>query len=151
MLFHACDTLSRPRGIQRRLADTSDYNHSLVGKRASSCVYNFCTHALWLPGRSPTGSQKATNRNVESHQCTPHATSCTKRNLLQEPGYNQLRNKREPTSSNLTCRFQNYPIIPDHVPDLSDITFLLSAIQASSTEVHACRLIGTCAESTQNY
>ena len=48
----------------------------------------------------------------------------TNRNLLQEPGYNELRNKREPTSSNLTCRFQNYPIIIDHVPNLSDIPFL---------------------------
>ena len=37
-----------------------------VGERALSCVYNFYTHALWLPGRSPTGSQKATDRSAES-------------------------------------------------------------------------------------
>ena len=53
----------------------------------------------------------------------------TNRNLLQEPRYNELRNKREPTSSNLMCRFQNYPIISDHVPNLSNIPFLYLAFK----------------------
>ena len=39
-----------------------------VGKRASSCVYNFLTHTLWLPGRSPTRSQKATDGSAESQR-----------------------------------------------------------------------------------
>ena len=59
-------TLSRPRSIQLCPADTSAFNHSWLVERVLSCVYNLGTHTLWLSGRSPTGSQKATDRSAES-------------------------------------------------------------------------------------
>ena len=62
-----------------------------------------------------------------------------------------MRNKRESTSSNLTCHFQNYPIISDHISNQSIVPFSLFATQVSNTEVLARRLIGTCVGCTQNY
>ena len=121
-----------------------------VDKRASTCVYNLGNYVLWLPRHSPTRSQKTTDWSTDS-QISQSTQQVTRRNLLQEPGYNERRNKREPTSSNLTCHFQNYPIISDHVPNRSNIPFSISAIQISSTKVLARRLIGTCAGCTQNY
>ena len=79
-------TLSCPRGIQRRLADTSDSNHSRLVNALRAAYTTFGTHALWLPGRSPTESQKATDRSVESQSHLARNKSPTEtcyKNLVQ--------------------------------------------------------------------
>ena len=47
-----------------------------VGQRASRC--NLRTHMLWLPGCSPTKSQKATDRSIESQSHLAHNKLPTK-------------------------------------------------------------------------
>ena len=141
--------MSRPWSIQRRPADTSHVNHSRLNNAPWAA---YTTSANVRCGCPDAVSQISEGDRQECRVTGTHRTQqAAQRNLLQEPGYNELSNKREPTSSNLTCRFQNYPIILDHVPNLSDITFPIPAIKVSSTEVLARRLIGTCAGCTQNY
>ena len=55
-----------------------------VSKHASNCVYNLRTHTLWLPRRSPTESQKATDGSVESQShlaCNKLLTKSCYKNL----------------------------------------------------------------------
>ena len=48
-----------------------------VEKRASSCVYNFLQHTLWLPERNPTISEgdRAEYNETRTHTLTPRNKS----------------------------------------------------------------------------
>ena len=113
--------LSRSRTIQCRPADTSDLNHSRLGNAHCAAHTTSVNARCGCPDAVPL-DLKRRQTGMQSHRVT-RTQQAVQRNLLQEPGYNELSNKREPTSSNLTCRFQNYSIITNHVPNLSNIPF----------------------------
>ena len=79
--------------------------------------------ALWLPGRSPAISEgdrkryKETNTQLLSRARTEIVQQLATKNTM-------CVNRREPTTPNLTCCFQNYPIILIHVSNRKGIPFL---------------------------